>query len=171
MDYIGNYASWIKQEYIDFMLNNDGTPRPGGGRNPDSEEFRKAKEHGYDLSQTYWYIYEHDTFPFTMSLPFEINNGIDSLWWGIKMNPGNFMPIHRDPHTQDSSIYDCKRYWMALQDWEPGHIFMYENQTLVDYKKGDIYCYPDSQAIHCACNIGNSTRLTFHFSTYYNKHG
>lgn len=164
MIYIGNYVNWIKQEYLDYMLSNDGTPRPGGGRNPDSEEFRKAKEHGYDLSKVYWYIYESDTFPFNMSLPFD--NRKDFIWWGIKMNSGNFMPVHRDPHTFDPKLYNCKRYWMSLQDWEPGHIFMYDRQVLVDYKKGDIFMYPDSQELHCACNIGNNTRLTFHFSTY-----
>ena len=62
MIYVGNHVSWIQQDYIDFMLSNNGTPRPGGGRNPDSEEFRKAKENGYDLSQVYWYIFEPDTF-------------------------------------------------------------------------------------------------------------
>lgn len=166
MMYVGNFADWIKDEYLEYVLNNPGIPRPGGGHNPDSEEFRKAKEHGYDLSQVYWYHYtnDNDSFPLSLELPFD--NDKDHMWWFIKMKPGNFMPIHRDPHTYDPEFYDVKRYWMALQDWEPGHIFMYEDQTLVNYKKGDIYCYPDPQAIHCACNIGNTTRLTFHFSTY-----
>jgi hypothetical protein len=164
MEFVGNYNHWIKQEYIDYMMLNTGTPRPGGGRNPDSEEFRKAKEHGYNLDQVYWYIFELDTFPFDITLPFEVD--LDSQWWAIKMNPGNFMPVHRDPHTYDPTLFDTKRYWMALQDWEPGHIFMYEDKVLANYKKGDVYSYPNAQAVHCACNIGNRTRLTFHFSTY-----
>lgn len=164
MIHVGNYADWINQELIDFMMSNDGTARPGGGPNPDSEEFRKASEHGYDLTQTYWYIYEPHTLPFKITLPFDDRE--DFLWWGIKMKPGNFMPVHRDPHTMDPEYHQCKRYWMALQDWEPGHIFMYKNEVLVDYKKGDVFAYPDAQEIHCACNIGNTTRLTFHFSTY-----
>lgn len=164
MIFIGNYKEWIDQDLIKFMKNNNGTARPGGGTNPDSEEFRKAKEHGYDLTQTYWYIYEKNTLPFNISLPFE--NRVDFNWWGIKMNPGNFMPIHRDPHTFDPTYFNCKRYWMALQDWEHGHIFMYNKEVLVDYKQGDIFQYPDAQEIHCACNIGNNVRLSFHFSTY-----
>jgi hypothetical protein len=48
MKYIGKYKEWIQPEWIDFIKNNEGTRRPGGGRNPDSEEFRKAAEHGYD---------------------------------------------------------------------------------------------------------------------------
>lgn len=163
MKYIGNFNEWIKPEFIDYMMNNDGTSRPSAGGNPDSEEFRKAKEHGYDLSQTYWYIYEPNTFPFKVELPF--SSELDFIWWGIKMKPGNFMPVHRDPHTYNEKYKNLTRYWMALQDWEPGHIFMYEDQTLVNYKKGDVYSYPDPQAIHCACNIGNTPRLTFHFTT------
>jgi hypothetical protein len=150
------------------MLTNNGTSRPSGGRNPNTEEFKQALKNGYDLSQVYWYIFEIDTFPFDIKMPFEDNND-ECLWWGIKMNPGNFMPIHRDPHTYDPEFYDVKRYWMALQDWEPGHIFMYEDQVLVNYSKGDVYSYIDPQAIHCACNIGNNPRLSFHFSTYTKK--
>lgn len=162
MIYVGNYADWIKPELIEFMLTSDGTSRPGGGPNPDSEEFRKATSSGYDLTSTYWYIYEPHTLPLDITMPFD--NRKDFIWWGIKMKPGNFMPVHRDPHT--SELANCKRYWMALQDWEPGHIFMYNKEVLVDYKKGDVFCYPDAQEIHGACNIGYNVRLTFHFSTY-----
>ena len=42
MKYIGNYASWINDDWIDWMLSNDGTPRPSGGSNPDSEVFDQA---------------------------------------------------------------------------------------------------------------------------------
>jgi hypothetical protein len=168
MIFIGNFKDWIKKEYIDFMLSNDGTPRPSTpDSNPDSEEFKNAAKNGYDLSQTYWYIYETKTFPFEITLPFD--NTKEFLWWAIKMNPGNFMPIHRDPHTYDPHYYKVERYWMALQDWQHGHIFMYNREVLVDYKAGDIFKYPDSQEIHCACNIGNETRLTFHFSTHERK--
>lgn len=164
MNYVGNYTDWIKQEWIDYLLVNDGTLRPGGGDNPDSEEFRKAKDRGYDLTKTYWHHFSNKSCPLEILPPFLLNE--DFIWWFIKMTPGQFMPVHRDPHTYDSEIRNVKRYWMALQDWEPGHIFMYEDQVLSNYKKGDLYCYPDPQAIHCACNIGNTTRLTFHFSTY-----
>lgn len=164
MIFIDNYADWVKEEYMTYMLNNNGTARPGGGRNPDSEEFKKAKQNGYDLSATYWYIYERDTFPFTIKLPWSDRS--DFIWWGIKMNPGNFMPVHRDPHTYDKKYTKVSRYWMAMQDWEHGHIFMYDRQVLTDYKKGDVFLYPNAQELHCACNIGNTARLTFHFSIY-----
>ena len=40
MIFIDNYKEWVKDEYVEFMSNNDGTSRPGGGPNPDSEEFK-----------------------------------------------------------------------------------------------------------------------------------
>jgi hypothetical protein len=130
MKFIGNYAEWINPDLVEFMKINDGTARPGGGANPDSEEFRKAKEHGYDLNKVYWYIFEPDTFPFDIKIPFDDQN--EYMWWGIKMNPGNFMPVHRDPHTYDPKFYSVKRYWMALQDYEPGHVFIYNKELLKD---------------------------------------
>lgn len=165
MKYIGNYASWIKQEYIDYILSNDGTKRPGGGPNPDVHEFTDAKNAGYDLTGTWWHIYEPKTFPFNVTLPFEFDG--DFIYWCIKMKPGHYMPMHRDPHTLIDRYRDVKRFWMPLQDYEPGHIFMYNKEVLTDYKKGDIYMYDDAQELHGACNIGYNTRITFHFSTFY----
>jgi len=165
MKYVGNFSDWIKPEYIEYILNNPGTTRPGGGPNPDVSEFKKAKEAGYDLSSTMWHIYESHTFPFTVTLPFEHDG--DFIWWAIKMTPGQQMPFHRDPHTSQTDFRDVKRYWMTFQDYEPGHIFMYDTQVLTNYKKGDVYEYPDAQEIHGACNIGYNPRITFHFSTFY----
>lgn len=162
MIFIGNYKEWVKDEYVEFMSSNDGTSRPGGGPNPDSEEFKIATAAGYNLTSTYWYIYEPHTFPFELTIPFD--NHLDNIWWGIKMNPGNFMPMHTDPHTHD--FKNCKRYWIAMQDYVPGHIFQYKDEILTNYKKGDIFQYPDANEIHGAANISYTKRLTFHFSTY-----
>lgn len=164
MKFIGNFKNWIDPEVINFILKNDGTKRPGGGRNPDSEEFKIAASSGYDLSETWWYIYEPDTLPFDIIPPIEKDKKI--IWWFIKLLPGGKMPMHRDPHTYDSEISNVVRYWMPLQDYEPGHIFIYDKTFMHSYKAGDLYMYTDSDEIHGCCNIGYSTRLTFQFSTY-----
>jgi len=163
MKYIGNYSSWIKDEYIDYLLNNDGTPRPKTtSENPDTEEFRMATEAGYDLSQTYWYHYTNNTFPLSVTIPFDSEK--NHMWWFIKMKPGMFMPMHKDPHTVEET--NCKRYWMALQDYHPGHIHINGKHFLCDYKKGDVWEYGDAQEVHGACNIGYIPRLVFNFSTF-----
>jgi hypothetical protein len=80
------------------------------------------------------------------------------------MLPGNFMPMHVDPHT----LYEKNscRYWMPLQDWKPGHVFMYENEVITDYKAGDVWMYRESGALHGAANIGYTPRLVLQVSTY-----
>jgi hypothetical protein len=164
MLFVGNYKDWIKPEWIEFLLANDGTKRPSGGENPDCEEFRMATSVGYDMTKTYWHHYTGAKFPFEIAPPFTTDKKY--MWWFIKMTPGQFMPMHRDPHITQDGFTNCTRYWVALQDYDPGHIFIQGTQVLVNYKAGDIWSYDDANEIHGACNIGFTTRLTAHFTTY-----
>jgi len=165
MKYIGNYADWINIEWVHYLLNNEGTPRPKTTKaNPDSPEFRKATSAGYDLTQTYWQHYDQDSCPLTFIPPFKTNGKL--MWWFIKMLPGNFMPMHCDPHVTESGVIDCKRYWIPLQDYEHGHVFIYNKEFITDYKAGDVFMYDDANEIHGACNIGYTPRLVANFSTY-----
>lgn len=165
MKFIGNYKDWIDPKVIDYIMTHDGTPRPSGGRNPNSQEFVEAAKVGYDMSMTYWYIYEPDTLPFDITPPIEHDGNI--IWWFIKMLPGNIMPMHRDPHVSQKE--NCTRYWMPMQDYQPGHVFIYDKELVVDYKAGDLLAYPDANEIHGACNIGYTPRITFLFTTHHNK--
>lgn len=167
MIYIGNFANWIKPEWITYLLNNNGTLRPSGGGNPDSEEFRIATSAGYDLTKTYWQHYCDTSCPLEITPPIETDKKI--LWWFIKMLPGNFMPMHRDPHVTEPGYNNCKRYWMPLQDYTPGHIFIYNKEFMVDYKAGDLWMYDDANEIHGAVNIGYTPRLTFQFTEFTNQ--
>jgi hypothetical protein len=166
MKYMGNYRDWIKEDWIYYLLNNNGTLRPKKSEdNPDSEEFTKASKVGYDLSQTYWQHYCNTSCPLIIDPPIIIKNK-KVMWWFIKMLPGNFMPMHRDPHVTNDNFINCKRYWMPLQDYEPGHIFIYNKEFMCDYKAGDLWVYDDANEIHGACNIGYGPRLTFQFTVY-----
>ena len=165
MQFLGNYQDWIKQEWVDYLLNNNGTLRPKTAEdNPDSQEFRMAAQVGYDLSSVWWQHYCETSCPLKITLPIETDK--DYMWWFIKMNPGNYMPMHRDPHVSESDKSNCRRYWMPLQDYQPGHIFIYNKTFLCDYKAGDLWTYDDPNEIHGAANIGYSPRLTFQFTTY-----
>jgi hypothetical protein len=165
MEYIGNYSDWIKKEWILELLNNSGTPRPSGGKTPDTKEekieYQKAIEAGYSENETYFFMFDKDNFKFNLFPPFVQSN---YHWWITKMMPGNFMPMHVDPHT----LYEpnSQRYWMPLQDYSPGHIFMYENLVITDYKAGDVYRYKTSSAIHGAANIGHVPRVVLQVSTH-----
>ena len=164
MRYVGNYAKWISPDIIAYLIDNDGTKRPGGGENPESPEFTMAAEVGYDLTKTYWHHYDEKSTSLQISPPIPTDKKV--LWWFIKMIPGQFMPMHRDPHITETWFTNCTRYWMPLQDYSPGHVFIYNNVLMTDYKAGDLWQYTDANEIHGACNIGYSTRLTFQFTTY-----
>jgi hypothetical protein len=165
MNFLGNYKDWIKPELIEYLLSNDGVRRPDAGENPDCEEFKLAPSVGYDLSKTWWHFYNEKSFPFEIQLPFETDQKF--TWWFIKMMPGHYMPMHRDPHvTKDSDKSNCSRYWMPLQDYSPGHVFIYDDEMITRYTAGDLWKYTDANAIHGACNIGYLPRLTFLFTTY-----
>jgi hypothetical protein len=70
--------------------------------------------------------------------------------------PGQFMPMHVDPHVFDQQ---CNRYWMPLQDYVPGHVFVYKDDMIKDYTVGDVYQFTDAAEIHGAANISHSPRL------------
>lgn len=165
MIYLGNYKDWFKQEWINELLVSTGTPRPSQGKKPDSiqeeYEYSKARAAGYKDDQTYFFMFDKNNVSFEIKPPF-----IDGKfhWWITKMLPGNFMPVHRDPHTLYQA--NSKRYWMPLQDWEAGHIFVYEDKIITNYRAGDVWCYEDATALHGAANIGLTTRLILQVSTH-----
>jgi hypothetical protein len=167
MKYLGNYANWIQPEWVEYLLNNDGTLRPKTlSDNPNSEEFQIATKVGYNLNETWWHHYCETSCPLKITLPILTEN--KSMWWFIKMLPGGKMPMHKDPHVAEEGTEYCTRYWMPLQDYEPGHIFMYKDSLIANYQAGDLYTYEDPYGLHGACNIGYTTRLTFQF-TIFNK--
>jgi len=165
MEFIGNYKNWIKQEWVDYLLTHDGTPRPStASENPDTSEFRLATQVGYDLTQTWWYHYCDTSCPLIITPPFPTNK--QYMWWFIKLKPGGMMPVHRDPHVSESDKVNVTRYWMPLQDYTPGHMFVYNNIFMTDYKAGDLWAYTDANEIHGCANISYTPRLTFQITTY-----
>lgn len=165
MEFIGNFKQYIKSDWLDEVYESRGIGRPAEGKKPDSleeeKEYKKAQDAGYKSSDIYFYMFTKSNTSFDIELPF-----IDKKyhWWITKMLPGNFMPMHVDPHT----LYEEKseRYWMPLQDYCPGHVFLYENKFISDYQKGDLYRYYDSSALHGAANIGHEPRIVLQISTY-----
>jgi hypothetical protein len=165
MKYVGNFIDFVKSEWIEYIRDNRGIGRPIEGLDINSEqssiEYQKIKEAHYDLTKPLWYQFSVKNFPYDVTNPPFIEGKFS--WWIIKMNPGNFVPVHIDPFT----VYQKspKRYSMFLQDYEPGHIFFYNDSVVTNYKAGDTFLWPDATALHGACNIGHSLRTVFQFST------
>ena len=63
-------------------------------------------------------------------------------------------------------VNDVIRYTMFLQDWEPGHIFVYDDTYISNYKAGDIYEWSNPMTVHGPANIGYNTRYTLQITMY-----
>ena len=63
-------------------------------------------------------------------------------------------------------VKDVIRYTVYLQDWEPGHVFVYSDKTNANYKKGDIYEWSDPELLHGVVNLSFNPRYTLQITTH-----
>jgi hypothetical protein len=166
MKFLGNYRDFIDPNWLPTLLSLRGDGRPKEGAKPSDDdtraEYAKAIAAGYDPETVYFWMFDKNNTPFDIPKPPFITDKFH--WWFTKMLPGNFMPLHIDPHTLNQN--NSQRFWFPLQDWEPGHIFMYENQVITNYKAGDVWTYENSNAVHGAANIGYTPRVVLQISGY-----
>ena len=134
MQYIGNFKEWINPEWIDELLSSPGIGKPRDRISVDDPEYGDENTSKiYDLNSVHFWLYNKSNLSFNIDPPWIKNK--DSYWWWItKMNPGQFIPYHVDPHTQRQS---CRRYWVPLLDHKPGHLFIIDNKAIMEYRAGD----------------------------------
>jgi hypothetical protein len=165
MEHVGNYSNWIDTKWIEYMSSTTGLVHPFLD-GPYGGNLEKLKEMNYDVKQVRWECYrpEENNLPFNITLPTDIDTGVKCEFWFVKLLPGNQIPMHRDYNIRDDlSIF---RYWMPLEDHKLGHVFLYENVLMSDYKAGDLFRYTDSDAMHGVCNLGSFTRYTLNITVY-----
>ena len=165
MMYVGNYKSWIDPEIISIIKNTKGERRP----NPVVSEkemptHTKWTSAGIDVSKIGWeFSYnEHIGRPH-IALPIS-PNGRKYNWWFSKLNPGDILPLHVDLFPE--SKQKVQRFWMACQDHEPGHIFYNDNETLNNYKAGDLFEFPAADSWHGAANLGFTPKISLQILFY-----
>jgi hypothetical protein len=161
--YIGNYKNWIDPCWREMVLNTVGQARPKDWP-PDtaaeSAEYKRATEAGYDLTATNWWVYEENDLNIKIIPPWCSGK---TSWWITKLMPGQFMPMHSDPFTYYSN---CKRFWVPLQNYHPGHVFIYKDNMITSYNEGDVYEYYSSTDMHGAANIGHTPRVILQVTEY-----
>jgi hypothetical protein len=164
MKFVGNYANWIDAEHLrQLVINSVGQARPRdwpASSAIESAEYKKYNEAGYNLSAINWWVYEKDDLDIDISPPWTTGT---VHWWVTKLYPGQYMPMHTDPDTHGK---ECNRFWVPLQDYHPGHIFIYNDELIVDYKAGDVYTYFNSTDLHGAANIGHIPRVVLQVTEY-----
>ena len=57
------------------------------------------------------------------------------------------------------------RYWIALQDWKPGHSLTIGDEVIYNWKAGDVYSW-DNRTPHRGDNVGPHTRYLLLLTKY-----
>jgi len=172
MKIIGNYINWIKQEWIDHIMANDGwcLPKDWGTDQKSRVEgmikvcgmnaCKQSLDAGYDFSQIRYHVYNKTTSP--LQLKFS-ENETDVEWRFVKLKPGDMMPMHLD---SDEPNYTCRKYWMPLQDSDIGHVFVWKDTSVLTWKKGDLFQFENANEWHGAANIGFTPRIILNINVW-----
>jgi hypothetical protein len=165
MEYIGNFKNWVDDALIEKIKSTSGERRPK--KEVSSYErvvHKKWQQAGIDVSKLGWEIYFDEHLELnSLSLPIDTNNK-KFKWWFTKLVPGDLFPLHIDVYPEDRT--DIERYWLACEDYKPGHVFINEDSVLDEYKKGDLFKFSDPYSWHAAANIGFSPKISFQLVFY-----
>jgi hypothetical protein len=177
MKLLANYKDWIKPEWVeealalegykvphDFFKDNKLTLEEQAGLREAMDPSEREIYDVYGTEGVFFHLLESSLFSFEVDHPPWIATGETFCWEVIKMYTGEFIPVHRDilKHQDPKS----KRFWVPMLDWKEGHIFMYEDLYVHNYKAGDVFLYDDPRALHSAINIGTDVRLIMQVTTY-----
>jgi hypothetical protein len=172
MNYIGNFANWITPELMKHLETHDGDlrnvwqPEKWNGH-PLLDEYRIKAEPAYSHGKSTFHQFANTTEDmknFKVELPDLPDKRKVTFWWFIKLLPGEMQAMHIDPHLVE--VENPIRYTMFLQDWEPGHIFTYDDKMLSNYKAGDVYEWSDPMIVHGVSNISYNTRYTLQITLH-----
>ena len=172
MNYVGNYKDWISDELMNHLKENTGDTRPvwqpeRWQGHPLLDEYREKCRAGYAHRNHDFQQFNPGTecmknFPITLPAFPEIRKNCH--WWFIKLLPGQMQSMHIDPHLVE--VKNPIRYTMYLQDYHPGHIFVWDDRINSNYKAGDVYEWSDPMIVHGPANIGYNTRYTFQITMH-----
>ena len=163
MEWIGNFNKDLSKDLNDLVMITEGQARPGDWK-PINDVERNLWEKGkstFDFSKTMWYVYEQQDLQIDLKFPWTFGK---CHWWITKLLPGQMMPMHTDPHTHEEQT--CKRYWIPLQDYVPGHVFIYGESMIQNYKRGDVFQYENSTDEHGAANLSFIPRIVLQVTEY-----
>jgi len=160
LKYLGNFSSYIKDEWTDEVLALPREwPRPFCEGSP---EYARLLGAGYDLSSSHWAVVEPHDVSFKLDFPF-MQGATKIGWWVARLFQGQFMPMHVDPHPEGAK---GKFYWIPMQDYHSGHVFIINDELITNYKKGDAFIFDNFADYHGSANIGMIPKLTLLVSVY-----
>lgn len=172
MKFIANYKDWITDDLMNHLRTHDGETRPvwqpeRWQGHPLLDEFRELCRVGYahrnhDFQQFNNSCADMQDFPIILpTLPEQRNM---CFWWFIKLLPGQMQAMHIDPHLVE--VTNPVRYTMFLEDYHPGHVFLYDDFLATNYKAGDMFEWSDPMCVHGCVNISFKTRYTLQITMH-----
>ena len=116
MRFIGNYQQWINPSWLTEIKNQPGYGRPRDWQPAfahEEIEYIKAEQAGYQLNDVHFWLYEKSNLSFDLTPPWTTG---EVHWWFTKMYPGQFTPMHQDPHTVGEQLLNIyNQSWLNLQ--------------------------------------------------------
>jgi mannose-6-phosphate isomerase-like protein (cupin superfamily) len=91
--------------------------------------------------------------------------GIDperSLLRLLEYMPGNSLPLHCDGFEGFNRLYgegDATRFFVAISDWDWGHVLQVHDNMIANWKAGDTYIVPPG-VFHASANFGIAPKYT-----------
>ena len=170
MNYVGNYKDWITNKLMNHLQTHNGDARPvwqpeRWQGHPLLDEFREkcriAYSHRDDKFQQFNITTEG---MIDIELPSLPESRRQCNWWFIKLLPGQFQAMHIDPHLVE--VTNPVRYTMFLEDYHPGHIFVWDDQLATNYKAGDLFEWSDPMIVHGCTNISYQNRYTLQITMH-----
>lgn len=166
MKLIANYSDWITADFLDYLNNpTNGQEIYFKEEQKDHELARLFLSNNYNVNNISYVFFFPEDFSFQVILPSTLSNVKE--FWVSKMRPGDHFPYHYD--TFKHPLENVKRYWMALSDYEMGHVFIYKDKQFTNYKKGDVFEFDKPDDWHAACNLGFTNKLTLQFTIIENE--
>lgn len=166
MKFLGNFKDWISPETLTVILETPGEQRPGNEINPKSQQQYDEFQSSFDMKGATWsFYYDEHTGIRHLELPFPIKGSYK--WWFVKINPGCVFPLHVDTFEDDSDT--VRRLWIPCQDYIPGHVFIYKDNMIKDYKAFDVFEFDDPTALHGSSNISNIPKISLQIVNYINQ--
>ena len=148
MQYIENYRDWVCQEWLDHISQNTGVKQNGAYNKP-------AGKH-YPFEGFNWELFDRHNTDFDISPPVDWGTH-DWQWWFKKLLPGDGFPVVEYISETTS------RYWMPLNDYELGHIFIFQEEMVAPFNKGDLFDFQINSP-YAAINLGTQPFYLMMFS-------
>jgi len=170
--FIKNDSAWITPELMNHLATTSGDKIPvwqphRWQGHPLLDKFREEARPFFEKETPYFQQYNTnsvDMKDFTVVLPELPEQRKHCHYWFIKLLPGQMQTMHIDPHLVD--VKDPVRYSMFLQDYVPGHVFVFDDFMATNYKAGDIFEWSDPECIHACVNVSYTVRYTLQITLY-----